>query len=121
MIPFTRDLERQLRRLGVKITDLGGVVSVFIETRDKEIILENPQVIVMEFRGQKIYQIIASSEKIISTEQKPSETKEISEEDIEFVAQQTGLSKEQARELLVKAGGDIAKALIMYEESKRSS
>jgi len=118
LIPFTRDLERQLKRLGVKISSLDNVNNVLIETRDKEIILENPQVIVMEFKGQKIYQIIATSEKTIDLTQQRSGSMEITEEDVEFIAQQTGLSKEEARKLLMEAEGDIAKALMIYEESK---
>ncbi|MGC9148457.1 MAG: nascent polypeptide-associated complex protein [Sulfolobales archaeon] len=121
MIPYTRDLERQLRRLGVKVSNIDDVSSVLIETRDKEIILENPQVIVMEFKGQKIYQIIASSEKTINLTQQSSDSVKITDEDIEFIVQQTGLNKEEAKQLLIRAGGDIAKALMLYEESRGKS
>ncbi|MGC9009254.1 MAG: nascent polypeptide-associated complex protein [Sulfolobales archaeon] len=121
MIPYIRDLEKQLRKLGVKISSIDGVNSVLIETKDKEIILENPQVIVMEFKGQKIYQIIASSEKTIDLTQQSSGSLEITDEDVEFVAQQTGLSREEAKQLLIRAGGDIAKALMLYEESRGKS
>jgi nascent polypeptide-associated complex subunit alpha len=118
LIPFNRDLERQLRRLGVKISNIDNVKTVLIEAGDKEIVLEDPQVMVMEFRGQKIYQIISSKEKIISLTAH-QETKTYTDEDIEFIMSQTGLSREKAKELLEKAGGDIAKALMIYEEEKK--
>ncbi|MCC6062793.1 MAG: NagC family transcriptional regulator [Desulfurococcales archaeon] len=118
MIPFNRDLERQLRRLGVKISNIDNVKTVLIEAGDKEIVLEDPQVMVMEFRGQKIYQIISGKEKIISLTAH-QETKTYTDEDIEFIMSQTGLSREKAKELLEKAGGDIAKALMIYEEEKK--
>lgn len=120
MIPFGRDLERQLRRLGVKISSIDNVKTVLIETSEREIVLENPQILVMEFRGQKIYQIIPARERVIEFSQQQVSTG-YSDEDIEFIVQQTGLSREKARELLERAGGDIAKALMIYEEeSKRS-
>ncbi|MEZ0290270.1 MAG: nascent polypeptide-associated complex protein [Sulfolobales archaeon] len=119
MIPFTRDLERQLKRLGVKISSVDNVKSVIIETEDKEIILNTPQIMVMEFRGQKIYQIVAERENIIDLRSE-REKKEISEEDIRFIMEQTGLDRDRARELLERAEGDIAKALILYQEKRES-
>ncbi|MEM0043248.1 MAG: nascent polypeptide-associated complex protein [Sulfolobales archaeon] len=113
MIPFTRDLEKQLRKLGVKVSNMENVKSIIIETEDKEIIVEPAQILVMEFRGQKIYQIIAEKESIIDLKQEKSE---INEDDIRFIMEQTGLDREKARELLIKAGGDIAKALMMYQD-----
>jgi|GEM_PF-174053 nascent polypeptide-associated complex subunit alpha len=120
LFPLPRDLERQLRKMGLKIEELRGVKLVLIEMNDKEIMIEEPQVLVMTLKDQKIFQVIGVKIKEIKEEEtKKDETiVSISEEDIKFVAEQAGISYEKAREILRKAGGDIAKALIMVEEEK---
>uniref|UniRef100_A0A7C2Z8N0 Nascent polypeptide-associated complex protein n=1 Tax=Ignisphaera aggregans TaxID=334771 RepID=A0A7C2Z8N0_9CREN len=44
----------------------------------------------------------------------------ISDEDIQFVAEYAGVSKEKARDAIFRAGGDIAKAIELLEQEKRS-
>lgn len=118
MFPFPRELERQLKKMGLKVEELRDVKLVLIETGDKEIIIENPQVIVMTMKDQKIYQIVATKVKEVKEEAPREHGETLSEEDIRFVAEQAGIGYEEAREILKKAGGDIAKALIMIQEEK---
>ena len=116
-----RDLAKQLRqlkRMGINVSMLIGVKRIIIEFEEKDIVIEDPQVAVITVKGQKIYQVIPGSEKVVEG---PKETAiEISEEDIKFVAEQAGVSIEEARAALLEAGGDIAQA-IMLLESKRGS
>uniref|UniRef100_A0A7C2ZBI2 NAC-A/B domain-containing protein n=1 Tax=Ignisphaera aggregans TaxID=334771 RepID=A0A7C2ZBI2_9CREN len=55
MLPVNpRDLQKQLRqlkKLGVKIEQIEGAKNASIELRDKKLILENPEVFVVEFGG----------------------------------------------------------------------
>lgn len=118
MFPFPRDLERQLKKMGLKVEELKDVKLVLIETGDKEIMIENPQVIVMTMKDQKIYQIVATKVKEVKEEAPREHGETLSEDDIKFVAEQAGIGYEEAREILKKAGGDIAKALIMIQEEK---
>lgn len=118
MFPFPRDLERQLRKMGLKVEELKDVKLVLIETGDREIMIENPQVIVMTMKDQKIYQIVATKVKEVREEAPREQGETLSEEDIKFVAEQAGIGYEEAREILKKTGGDIAKALIMIQEEK---
>jgi nascent polypeptide-associated complex subunit alpha len=118
MLPLPRDLERQLRKMGLKVEELRGVKLVLIETEDKEIMIEEPQVLVMTLKDQKIFQVIGTKVKEVrEAETKKEETViSISEDDIKFVAEQAGITYEKAKEILEKAGGDIAKALMLAQE-----
>jgi nascent polypeptide-associated complex subunit alpha len=118
MLPLPRDLERQLRKMGLKVEELRGVKLVLIEAEDKEIMIEEPQVLVMTLKDQKIFQVIGTKVKEVrEAETKKEETViSISEDDIKFVAEQAGITYEKAKEILEKAGGDIAKALMLAQE-----
>jgi nascent polypeptide-associated complex subunit alpha len=90
------------------------VVEVILKTATKEIIIENPEVAVMDMRGQKIFQIMG--EKIV---EKPIEKKvAIPEEDVQLVAQQAGVSPEQARAALEQTEGDLAQAILLLSQTK---
>lgn len=125
MLPINpRELQKQLKqlkRMGLKMEQLEAE-EVSIISRDRVMLLKNPQVMVLEFGNQKVYYIIPESveERVLSEETKsapsaaatPSaEGVSISSDDIEFVASYLGVSKEKAAELLKRAGGDIAKAI----------
>jgi nascent polypeptide-associated complex subunit alpha len=90
------------------------VVEVILKTATKEIIIENPEVAVMDMRGQKIFQIMG--EKIV---ERPIERKvAIPEEDVQLVAQQAGVSPEQARAALEQTEGDLAQAILLLSQTK---
>ncbi|MEM4969969.1 MAG: nascent polypeptide-associated complex protein [Sulfolobales archaeon] len=118
MFPLPRDLERQLRKMGLKVEELRGVKLVLIETDDREIMIEDPQVLIMTLKDQKIFQVIGTKVKEIrEAEARKEETGiSISEDDIRFVAEQAGITYEKAKEILERAGGDIAKALMIAQE-----
>ncbi|MCD6323677.1 MAG: nascent polypeptide-associated complex protein [Desulfurococcales archaeon] len=109
-----RDLKRMMKRMGIDVQELSGVKSVTITAEGKEIILRNPQVTVMKVQGTKIYQVVATlPEEVV--EESSEEVREVSfsEEDISFVMEQAGVSREKAVEALEKAGGDIAQAILL--------
>jgi len=118
MLPLSpRELRRTLKKLGINVEDLKDVVSVVIETKDNEIIIEDPQVAVFTAQGQKIYQIVGKSEKIVEKVSRPSISEvSFSEDDINFIMQQGNVSREVAIEVLKEAEGDLAKALLLIEE-----
>ena len=108
-----RQLLGQLRRMGIQVKEL-SVKRVVIELNDKKIVLENPEVLKLSSPQGPVYQILGGKETI-------EENIEISEEDVEFVAQQTNVDKEVARKYLIKHKGDIAKAIedILNDEKER--
>ena len=119
MLPLNpRDLKRLMKRFGVNIEEVRDVKTVTLSLSDKDIIIRNPQVIVMNVQGQKIYQIVATSEEIVESKEAEVEEVNFSEEDVSFIMEQTGVSREVAINALREAGGDIAKAIMLLTEKK---
>ncbi len=123
MIPglSPRDLKKMLKRMGINVVEIDNVEKVVIVTRDKEITIIEPQVMLFDAGKQKIYQIVAEEieeEKRALEEEK--EEIEISEEDVLFVAEQAGVSPDEAREALIKAKGDLAEAILFLKEEKKN-
>lgn len=114
--PFGRDIMRMLSRMGVKVEQIERVMEVDLILDDKTIKLINPSVTVMKVGGQKIYQIVSESEEI---EERKVEL-EISEEDAMLVAEQAGVSVEEAKNALLEVGGDLAAAIILLKSRKES-
>ncbi|MCD6094961.1 MAG: nascent polypeptide-associated complex protein [Thermoprotei archaeon] len=110
-----RQLRRMTKRLGVEMEELEGVVEVIIHTEDKDIIIENPQVLVMSISGQKVYQIMGEEKEVERKEEEKEEALEISEEDVQLVASQAGVSLEEARKALEATKGDLAAAIMLLK------
>ncbi|MET1160624.1 MAG: nascent polypeptide-associated complex protein [Thermoprotei archaeon] len=115
MIPgfSPRELKRMLKKFGINVEELKDVNKVEISLANKKILIEKPQVLVIKTGSQEIYQVVGTS-KIIEESKEIS----ISDEDVEFVVSQTGVSREKAREALIKAGGDIAEAILLIKENR---
>jgi nascent polypeptide-associated complex subunit alpha len=100
-----------MQRMGLSMDAVPEVEQVTIKTSNKEIIIEEPEVAIVEMQGQKIFQVAGGkiSEKIM--ERKPT----FPEEDVRLVADQTGKSIEEARKALEESGGDLAKAILLLQ------
>ncbi len=103
-----------MQRLGVGMSELTDVQEVVFRTATKEIIVENPEVAVLQLHGQRIFQV--TGENIVEkTIEKAVEKKPIPEEDIRLVADQTGKSVEEAKRALEETEGDLAKAILLLQ------
>lgn len=114
-----RSMERQMRRMGVDFQQLDDVTEVLIRFPDKELILPEPQVLLMKAQGDDVYQIVGQSEErglTASTAAEEATTlaspQSFTEEDVQLVASQANVSDEDAREALRAADGNLAKAII---------
>ena len=113
-----RDLQRQMKRMGMKVDQIDDVEAVTIKTPTRIITIPQPQVSLMSMGGQQIFQVIGSYEEEAvqpSTEtdvEEVSKSVEIKPEDIQLVAQQAGVSLEQAEQALKDAKGDLARAIL---------
>lgn len=106
-----RDAKRMMKRMGLSMDAIPDVEKVVIMTNNKEIIVEEPEVAIMEVQGQKIFQVTGG--KII---EKTAERRlSIPEEDVKLVADQTGKSTEEARKVLEECEGDLAKAILLLQ------
>ncbi len=112
-----REQKRMMQRMGMNMDSVPDVQQVIIRTAEKDIIIDEPEVAILQVQGQKMYQVIGGQ----VSEQAPSAgfgaagpaKPTFSEEDVQLVADQTGKSLEKAREALKEADGDLAKAILL--------
>jgi len=114
-----REQKRMMQRMGMNMDSVEDVQQVIIRTADKDIVIDEPEVAILQVQGQKMYQIIGGqvSEQALSqpTESAASAKPAFSEEDVQLVADQTGRSLEKAKEALQECGGDLAKAILLLQ------
>ena len=107
-----REAKRLMKRMGLSMGAMPDVQQVILKTKTKEIIIENPEVAVMNMQGQKIFQITGEIvEKAIEREVT------FPEEDVQLVAQQAKVSVEQARAALEQMKGDLAQAILLLSQA----
>jgi nascent polypeptide-associated complex subunit alpha len=109
-----REAKRLMKRMGLTMGAMPDVEQVILKTSTKEIIIENPEVAVMNLHGQKIFQITGA--KIVEKALKKKII--IPEEDVQLVAQQAKVNVEQARAALEQTEGDLAQAILLLSQTK---
>ena len=99
-----REQRRMMQRMGMNMDSVPDVEQVVIRTSSKEIVVEQPEVAILEMQGQKSQSTVADAPKFA-----------VSEEDVKLVADQTGKSVEEARNALEECEGDLAKAILLLQ------
>ncbi|MHA1507117.1 MAG: nascent polypeptide-associated complex protein [Promethearchaeota archaeon] len=122
----SRQMRRRMQQQGIEMDQIDAT-RVIIESQDKTLVIDQPEVILMKQMGQEMYQIIGDAEEYSSGEftieegvdaksLEPTEDKiskpVITENDIMLVAAQANVDKEEANAALIDSDGDIAKAII---------
>ena len=106
-----KQMERQMKKMGMKIEELNGVQEVIIRFEDKELIIDEPNVSLTNIMGSETYQIEGNAREVeIEVEI------EIPEDDIEMVASSAGVSKEEAKQALEESKGDLAEAIMSFNQ-----
>ena len=114
-----REQKRMMQRMGMNMDQVADVQQVIIRTAGKDIVIDEPEVAILEVQGQKMYQVIGGQ----VSEQAPSQRQTaaaapapaFSEEDVRLVADQTGRSFEKAKDALEECQGDLAKAILLLQ------
>lgn len=101
-----KKMQQAMKKLGIKQIEIEAT-EVIIRTTDKEITIKNPQVSKVNMMGQETYQVVGQAE-----ERALSTQPEITEEDINTVAEQANVSKEEAETSIKNNAGDLAKAIL---------
>jgi nascent polypeptide-associated complex subunit alpha len=108
-----KKMKGMLKSMGIDIDELEDVKEVVIRTGDREIIIENATVAVMDAHGVRSYQISGDSREIQVAEEARQEPELIiPDSDVDLVVTQTGSSQENAKAALVESKGDIAAAIM---------
>jgi len=116
-----KEFRRALKRLGMnaEVKEVDDAERAIIVRRGpRDLVVENPQVTLLNFGGQTLIYIAGEVQEV----EKPKEKEkgiEVPEEDVQLVASEAGVSLEEARAALVATGGDIARAILLLEESKK--
>lgn len=107
-------LKAAMDKLGIKSVSVQSS-KVVIYCDDKEIVIESPQVTLVEGQGMKSFQISGDIKEIDKT------AVAISEDDVELVKAQTGVDdKELIMRTLEESRGDIAQAIMKLKKGKES-
>ena len=105
-----RKMQKMMKQMGVSTKDIPAD-KVIILIKDKKLVFDNPQITETTMMGQKTYQLVGNYRE---------ETKEveitINDDDIELVVAQTGVDKEEAKNLLIKNKGDIAATIMELQK-----
>jgi nascent polypeptide-associated complex subunit alpha len=107
-----REAKRMMQRMGLSMNAVEGVEQVIIKTASKEIVINEPEVSILEVQGQKMFQVAGGQITEKAVERKVTT---VAEEDVRLVADQTGKSLEEARKALEESGGDLAKAILFLQ------
>ncbi|MDR2967181.1 MAG: nascent polypeptide-associated complex protein [Methanobacteriaceae archaeon] len=106
-----KQMERQMKRMGMDMKDLPGVKEVIIRFEDKELLISDAEVNLMTVMGQETYQITGNALEVeIEAELI------IPDEDIEMVANQANVSRNNAEKALIATNGDLAEAILKLNE-----
>ena len=114
-----RQMKQAMKRMGITTEDISGVEEVVIRTKDKEYVIKDAAVTIMEVQGQKTFQIIGEptiSARTASPTVKSGE-QQVPEEDIELVMSQTGAGRDQAAKALKESGGQPAESILKIMSS----
>jgi len=105
-----RLVKQAMKKMGLKQEEIDAEM-VVIRTKDKKIIIENPEVVKVNFVGGESFQISGNVR-----EEEIKEEPEFSEEDIKIVMEQAGCSREEALDAIKENKGDLAKAILMLKK-----
>ncbi|TFG03838.1 MAG: hypothetical protein EU542_00500 [Promethearchaeota archaeon] len=125
----SRQMRRRMQQQGIEMDQINAT-RVIIESPEKSLVIEQPEVVLMKQMGQEIYQVIGeaneydpneiSIEEVDSTGEiegieevaiKPT----ITENDIMLVASQANVERAEAEAVLNECDGDIAKAILLLK------
>ena len=113
-----RAMRRMMNKMGLKIEEFGDCTQViFRMASGKEFAIQNPQITRMKTSGQDIFQVAGRLEE--SSSEGQAEGPGISQEDVQLVAEQVGVSLDEAHSALVESKGDLAQAILNLKLQKK--
>ena len=101
-----RQIERAMKQMGMQSEQIDAE-EVIIKTADKDIVISNPSVTLVNAMGQQTYQIMGDTEE-------RSKEKFIND-DVKMVMEKAGVGEEEAKKALEEEG-DIAAAILKLKK-----
>ena len=133
---MNRQMRRRMQQQGVDGMEPIEAYRVIIQTEDEDLVIDDPQVIKAKQQGMEVFQVIGSakkqpassynadkigenfgtstdSEEILEEIDEDIDLNvEITEQDIQLVSMQTGVTPKEAEKALKETNGDLARAII---------
>ncbi len=107
----SREVKRMMAQMGIKSTDMTDVTRIVMEGKQKDYVVENPQVMLIEAQGEKYLQVSGAMKEIAKNNPVAPVTK-YNEEDIKLVMDSAKVDRNKAEEALKKADGEVAQAIV---------
>ncbi len=105
-----RQMQQAMKKMGIRQESLEAT-QVIIRLPDRDLIFDQPEVAQVNMMGQNTYQIVGEPrEELLSMQV------DISDDDVQTVIDQTGVSKEVAYQAIEDAKGDLAEAILALQE-----
>ncbi|AAT43119.1 nascent polypeptide-associated complex protein [Picrophilus oshimae] len=101
-----REIRRMMAQMGIKSTEMSDVKQVIFKGKDKDYIIDNASVTMIEAQGQKTFQVLGNLREV------KKEVEQYSEDDIKLVMEQAKVTREKAIEALKAANGEPAQAIL---------
>ncbi len=106
----SRKAAQMMKKMGIQQVEIPAT-EVIIKTPEKEIVITEPQVSKVNMMGQETFQVVGEA-----NERELSSEPEISDEDIQTVAEQAKVSEQDAKQAILEAKGDLAEAIINLQK-----
>jgi len=120
-----RKMQQMMKQMGIDVDELDAEEVVITKSDGEQLVFDNPDITVMDARGQETYQVVGEPETrkagsggasaVESGESGDSGASEIPDADVEIVAQRAGATEDDAREALEATDGDLAAAVERLE------
>jgi nascent polypeptide-associated complex subunit alpha len=116
-----RKMQQMMKQMGIDVDELDAEEVIIRKSDGEELVFENPDITVMDARGQETYQVVGEPESreasasAVESGDEDAASGGIPDSDVELVAQRTGASEDEAREALEATDGDLAAAVERLE------
>ncbi|MEN6341293.1 MAG: nascent polypeptide-associated complex protein [Methanospirillum sp.] len=101
-----KQMKAMMKKMGMEVAPIENVSSIVITTPEGRYVFDEAEVVAMTMQGVTTYQISGGEPRF-----EPA-APEIPEDDVALVAEQAGVSADEARTALAAANGDIAGAIL---------
>lgn len=115
-----KQMQTVMKRMGIKVEEIDAM-QVIIKCSDRNIIINEPQVMLTKMPNQEMFQISGEVSEEESSDVEEEVETEITEEDVEMVMEQANVGRVQAEEALEETRGDIAEAIMKLKNSDLTS
>ena len=102
-----RKMQQMMKQMGIQQAEVDDAVRVEIVCASRKIVIEPAQVSKVNMMGQQTWQVVGDAQ------EESLETKaEISDEDVQTVAEQAHVPEAEAKKAIEEADGDLAAAIL---------